>query len=598
MATILVVEDEQDMLEVIAYNLERAGHTVLRAGHGRAALEQLDQQIPNLIVSDIMMPQMDGLELCAEVRSRPETALTPFLFVTAKGGAEDKYAGLRAGADDYIVKPFELDDLIARVNGRLEQNERLRKLHEQIQQNQTGVEQTAEPGLLRDARRERSRLVSEVREQGAIGYLPPVPAAGGLRAKLQRFEERWPRLGEIRRTSLVGESPAFLEVFEEIVIAAASNDPVLILGETGTGKTAVAEAIHACGQRAEQSMRTVSCAELSAGDPTIAGAKLFGYGENSGLQNLPRSGQPGLLAESDGGALFLDEVALLPAQARALLLLPLEGRPFNPAVGTGGERRVDVKFIFATNRDLATEVEEGRFPRDLFERLAGEEVRLPSLRERGDDILRLAEHFLAAAAKEAGGGTCPELTRESRALLSNYGWPGNVRELRRTVRQAFRRADVAGSGVLEPAHFPESLVAPPSARASTPLSTGNPAPSDAPFSQRERGELDALRATGFVIGAAEAALGYSSRSRTLSHRLRGLGLKALSSCEWEVDRAAALLAGADPGLVATVARRLRSQLDGLAAKLDEPNTKVLSHLLAEHRPYALEALAMLRERSG
>ncbi len=132
MASILVVDDEEDMLRTIAYNLERAGHEVTCASSGAAALERLAEHTPDLIISDVMMPGMDGLAFCAAVRTRSASALTPFLFVTAKGQPADKYAGLRAGADDYVTKPFDLADLLARVNGRLEHRKRIAAVEQRL----------------------------------------------------------------------------------------------------------------------------------------------------------------------------------------------------------------------------------------------------------------------------------------------------------------------------------------------------------------------------------------------------------------------------------------------------------------------------------
>jgi len=480
--TILAVDDEEDMLEVIAYNLEREGHDVLRAQSAHEALTILDRETPDLIISDIMMPGMDGLAFCAEVRTRRETALTPFLFVTAKTQSDDKYAGLRVGADDYITKPFDLPDLLARVRGRLEHRERIRGLEQRLLASEERWTNSFEPDEIKTIRAEQRRIVDEVQDAGHVQYQPPDPDSNTLRAKIARFEERFDGLTELRNTDLVGDSAAHLRVFEEIVIAASSPDPTSIFGDTGTGKTATAEAIWKLGKRKDAPFRTVNCSELAAGDPTIASGKLFGYGKNSGLPNLPRDGQPGLLEEADGGVLFLDEVATLPPQAQALLLLPLEGRPFRPAVGTGPERRVNVKFVLATNRDLAEEADLGRFPRDLYERIAGEVIRLPNLRERKADIPLLCDRFLDQLLDEEG--TRRELSAGANKLLSEYDWPGNVRELQRSVRHAFRRADLEGRDTIEADDLPEALrtkaTSPPIAASNSDLRCAPPGSASAP----------------------------------------------------------------------------------------------------------------------
>jgi len=600
MANILVVDDEEDMLETIAYNLERAGHRVTRASSGDAALTHLEDQAPDLIISDVMMPGMDGLAFCAAVRARSASVLTPFLFVTGKGQPDDKVAGLRAGADDYVTKPFDLDDLLARVNGRLEHRRRIAGLEQRLEAARHRWLESDEPQEMSRARDEQSRLAEEVCDAGYVDYDPPRPDDSALREKVAQFERRFPALVGLRRRVLVGEAPPFLRVFEEILIASATPDPTLILGETGTGKTAVAEAIWALGPRACRAFRTINCSELAAGDPAIATGKLFGHGVGSGLANVPKEGQPGILEESDGGVLFLDEVGDLPRQAQALLLLPLEARAFHPAVGRGAARTVDVKFVCATNRDLAEEVQAGRFPRDLYERLAGHVIHVPPLRARPEDIPRLAAHFLREAGEEMGAADL-SVSAAAGEALARHDWPGNARELRRTVRQAAQRARLAGRSTIEAADLPAEVTAKRTREAGAPpASSAAVSRADslgrAGFTQREVAEIAALCATGFRVGEAEALLGYSSKSRTFSHRLRGLSLKALSFARFSPEDAAEVLTGADPALTPIAARRLRATLESLAERVHDAPEKVLANLLTEHRRYALEALAHLRKR--
>jgi len=598
MSSILVVDDEADMLETIAYNLERAGHRVVRAASAAAALAQLEAGTPDLIVSDIMMPGMDGLAFCAAVRALPRTALTPFLFVTGKGQPEDKHAGLRAGADDYVTKPFELADLLARVEGRLEHRRRVAELARQAEEARRDWRASVEPHEMRRAREAAARLAEQVQEAGYVDWEPARPDEAAVREKVARLEERFPGLRELRGGTLVGDSPEFLRIFEEILIAAATPDPTLILGETGTGKTAVAQAIWALGPRFGSPFRTLNCSELAAGDPAIATGKLFGIGAGSGLPNVPKNGQAGILEELAGGVLFLDEVGELPRQAQALLLLPLERRPFHPAVGKGEARTADVKFVAATNRDVAEEVQAGRFPRDLYERLAAHVIHVPPLRARRGDLARLAHHFLHEEALEAGA-TDATLSPQASEALSRYDWPGNARELRRSLRQAAQRARLDGRTAVEVSDLPPGIAV----RQPAPASAAPPAADAraealrrAGFTEREVAELAALCSTGFRVGEAEALLGYSSRSRTFSHRVRGLSLKALSVTRLDVPAAARLLTGADPALAPLAERRLRALLDALAERRDEPPERVLTNLLTEHRRFALDVVGTLRSR--
>jgi len=599
MANILVVDDEEDMLETIAYNLERTGHRVARASSGAAALALLAERTPDLIISDVMMPGRDGLDFCTPVRARGATALTPFLFVTGKGQAGDKYAGLRAGADDYVTKPFDLADLLARVNGRLEHRKRMEGLEQRLAAAHHRWAEADEPHEMSRVREEASRLADEVYCAGYVDYDPPRPDEGALREKVSQFERRFPALRDLRGRALVGEAPSFLRVFEEVLIASATADPTLILGETGTGKTAIAEAIWALGPRSGGAFRTINCSELATADPAIATGKLFGHGTGSGLANVPKEGQPGILEETDGGVLFLDEIGDLPRQAQALLLLPLERRPFHPAVGRGTARSVDVKFVCATNRDLAEEVQDGRFPRDLYERLASHVIHLPPLRARRGDVERLSSHFLREVAAELGVAELAISTAAADAL-STHVWPGNARELRRVIRQAAQRAHLDGRASIDPSDLPPEIparAAPPGAAApSVPTASRAEALHRAGFTEREVAEVGALCATGFRVGEAEALLGYSSKSRTFSHRLRGLSLKALSCSAFDPDSAAQLLTGGDPALTRVAARRLRVMLASLAERANDAPDRVLTNLLTEHRRYALETLTHVRKR--
>jgi two-component system, NtrC family, response regulator HydG len=653
MANILAVDDEEDMLETIAYNLERAGHHVTRARNAAIALQALEKETPDLIVSDIMMPGMDGITFCKTVRARAKTALTPFLFVTAKGHPGDKYVGLRAGADDYVTKPFDLTDLLARVNGRLEHRNHMVDLENRMTQTEAMWHDAADPETLRRVRDAQSHIQVEARKAGFVEYQIPYPSNLALQRKVEQFELRFPPLANLRKRALVGNAPNFLKIFEEVLIAAGTPDPVLILGETGTGKTAIAEAIWSLGNRAQKVFRTINCSELATGDPTIATGKLFGHGKGSGLVGVAREGQPGILDEAHGGVLFMDEVGDLPRQAQTLLLLPLEGRPFRPAVGIGADRIVDIKFVAATNREIARDVTQGGFPRDLYERFAGHVIRLPPLRDRIDDVPVLARWFLsqfeAQQEIDAGAG----LSDSAVAALSSYDWPGNVRELRRVIRQAAQRARLDGRARIErrdlpddiaegvprerrsgtqqavplaPARFPEPpprtadadpvtrFVPTPTAALTDParprMASTLPTPQESPlsawdlelrrggFSDRELAEIAALRACGFRVGEAETRLGYSSKSRTFSHRLRGLSFKALSICQWDVDRAGQLFGGSDDNLAALASRRLRGLLDSVALRLDDPDEKVFANLLNEHRQYLQQAVVLLRQRRG
>ncbi|MBI5495294.1 MAG: sigma-54-dependent Fis family transcriptional regulator [Deltaproteobacteria bacterium] len=577
---VLLVEDEPDLRTTLRYNLRRAGYDVTEAGHGVEALELVARgQAMDLVISDVMMPQMDGFELARRLRAMPSFSETPVIFLTARGESADRVEGFRAGADDYLTKPFDVEALLARVQVQARRAVVARGLREQVQR--------------------------------------PSPEAAGafdLFAKVAEWERRFPALAVIRRDAIVGQSPRTLHLLREVLLRAPGKDPVLIVGDTGTGKTGVAEALWRLGPRADKPFRVVNCAELAAADAAITLGKLFGYGKNSGLNNVPREGQQGLLEDLDGGTLFLDEIHQLPLTAQAMLLLPVEGRPFNPAVGKGMERRVDVKFIFATNMDLKGEAVAGRFPSDLYQRLSASQIRVPGLAERREDISTLAEHFLDECKEEfdlPDAGFAPSLMRH----LVQRDWPGNVRELRGAVREMARRAAFEQDAVLTVAHLPEAPAAAagepvtgPEVVAPVPAPAGGAPAATAPdhthddgggtWDEMELEKLSALRRHRFKISAAERELGLSTRSRTLTNQLRALCFKALSTRKWNVEEAARLVVGRPhPTLEFRMVERMQSYMRMVDQHVAAHTTElVFNNIPRVYRRFLEEAVE--RSRAG
>ena len=577
---VLLAEDEPDLRNTLRYNLKRAGYQVTDVGNGEEALRALRAASVDVVVSDVMMPVMDGHELARAVRADAKLRETPVLFLTAKGEAADRVEGFRAGADDYLTKPFDLEELLARV---------------QVQARRAVV-----------ARRMRKLLEPDTESAPR--------RTGDLYAKVAEWERRFPRLAAIRSGGIVGGSPKTLGLLREILVRAPGKDPVLIVGETGTGKTGVAEALHALGPRADEPYRVVNCAELAAGDPAITAGKLFGFGKGSGLNNVPKDGQPGLLEDCDGGTLFFDEIHRLPMDAQAMLLLPIEGRPFHPAVGKGDPKQVDVKFIFATNVDLKAEAAANRFPFDLYQRLAQSQIRVPALGERREDIATLAEHFLDECKEEFDLPTAtfaPSLLRH----LVQRPWPGNVRELRNLVREAARRAAFELDSVLTLDHLPEAWESgPPPASSSAaaavdvdapplePAQMSRPGPieddSGGFWNEVELGELAALRRHRFKIASAEQELGLSSKSRTLTNHLRGLCFKALAHQEFDMRAAARLVVGRDDeALQDRTVERMESYLDMVEKHVAAHTTETLfNNLPRDYRKFVERAIERAREQ--
>jgi two-component system response regulator GlrR len=587
---VLLVEDEPDLRSALRYNLKRAGYQVSDKINGKEAAAFADaiargedEAGPiDVIVSDIMMPEMDGIALAKHLRGNPAYAETPLLFLTAKGEAADRLEGFRVGADDYLTKPFDLEELLARVRVQARRASMARRVR----------------GLI-DAGREAT-------EPGA-----PPPEQVDLYAKVAQWEQRFPALAAIREREIVGQSPRMIELLREVLIRAPGKDPVLIVGETGTGKTGVAEALFQLGPRAEKPFRVVNCAELAAADSAITLGKLFGYGKGSGLSNVPKEGQPGLLEDVDGGTLFLDEIHRLPREAHAMLLLPIEGRPFHPAVGKGEPRSVDVKFIFATNVDLAEEAKADRFPFDLYQRLAASQIRMPSLAERREDIASLAEHFLDECKAEfdvPDAAFAPSLLKH----LSEREWPGNVRELRALVREIARRAAFELENVLTLAHLPDTNPSDTADRASMePIDTydddddGDAVPgqfddSEGFWNEVEVKELSALRRFRFKVAPAEQELGLSSKSRTLTNHLRGMCFKAMVHRAFDLEKAARLVVGRDDeALLDRTCDRMEGYLDMVARHAAAHTTKTLfNNLPRDYRKFVEKAIEHSREELG
>jgi DNA-binding NtrC family response regulator len=296
---------------------------------------------------------------------------TRVILMTAFGSLENAIAALREGAADYLTKPFKMAEVSVAVRRALDEV-RLRE--------------------------ENKRLRDEV----------------GERYRLER---------------MLGTSPAMKAVLEQVAEVAASNATVLLLGESGTGKELVARAIHWHGPRAGGPFVAVNCAAIP---DTLLESELFGHEKGSFTGATQR--RRGLVAEADGGTLFLDEIAEMPLTLQPKVLRVLQDRMVRP-VGGREETVVDVRVISATNRDLHDLVRAGRFREDLYYRLAVIPIRLPSLRERPEDISLLAAHFLERAAATLGK-RIEGFDEEATAWLAQHRWPGNVRELENVVERA------------------------------------------------------------------------------------------------------------------------------------------------------------------
>lgn len=441
---------------------------------------------------------------------------------------------------------------------------------------------------------EMRQLESEL-ERFTADELAPPDRDPGTEPRLQRLLERFPELAEIRETRLIGASPAWVDVFEQVAIASRDAAPVLIVGESGTGKSDSARAIHRLGERRDRVFRELSCSQFEHGDPSFALGRIFGIGAGHGLPNVPREGQKGLLEECDGGTLFLDDFDCLPRNVQDLLLYPLEGRPFEPGVGRGSPVTVSVRFILATNQDPDELVRRGALRADLLSRL-GARVDIPPLRQRREDIAVLASHFLAECSEELGHRVSTMSPRAMNLLKTRDFSRGNVRELRAAIRTAVGRAMLEGDTTLRAGYFPDVPGTDPGAGDATVISSTPPAARSTLSGEISR-ELAVLRKYRFRIAPAEIELGFSSKSRTLSNYLRGICIRALAENGWDVAAAARAVAGDDDAeVLARLAGKIRRYLLNIAAgaRSGDPR-RLYNNLPAAYRPYLDAALARCRE---
>jgi two-component system nitrogen regulation response regulator GlnG len=388
---VLIVDDEPSIRFVLARTCDRVGVPYVEAGSVEEAREKLRANGSNgdgvgLVLLDIRLPGDDGFRLLGELA---EQRHAPFVVVmTAEDSMRSAVEAMKRGAADYLGKPFDLS--------RVE------------------------------------RLVKDLaggpeREHEAEERSPAPPAA---RAEPDALEERRAASRELPLTEmLIGRSPAMVEVYKEIGRVARTEMTVLLSGESGTGKELVARAIHVNSARSRGPFVTVNMAAIPR---DLMESELYGHEKGSFTGAVDR--RPGKFELASGGTLFLDEIGEMPVELQAKLLRVLQEREVD-RVGGSRPLPVDVRIVAATNADLARSVEEGRFRRDLYYRLAVVPVRLPPLRERDGDVILLARHFLAKYGEQLKGRPVA-LSRDAEPLLLAHGWPGNVRELQNVVQRA------------------------------------------------------------------------------------------------------------------------------------------------------------------
>jgi len=412
---------------------------------------------------------------------------------------------------------------------------------------------------------------------------PPIrKELNGLVDKLTEIETRNPKLKELRETIILGDSPEFSRTVRDIFVRSRDNDPVLIYGETGSGKTGVARSIHQLSERSDKKFGEFNCAEFASADAMIVLGKLFGYGKDCGIQGIPKEGLPGLLEEYDGATLFLDEVTSLPLQAQALLLLPLEGRSFNPAAGKGRPNSSSVRFIFAANLPLLREVEGGRFRKDLLRRMKVRgTINIPPLRDRKSDIPVMAEHFLKLWSEEMNRSM--KISAEAMAAMRSHDYHNfNIGELISTIRVAADNASFDDKKVIDVSHLPPEIQ----------IRSANGAKDLSWADEIEKMEVLVLRDNNFVIIDSEKALGYQKSTKTLTNHIRGICYKALYLNDWSVEATAKHIVGESSPIsgIERFSNKVRQYLDALKQNIiDGTEQRLFNNLPQKYHQYINEA---------
>jgi two-component system response regulator AtoC len=376
---VLVVDDEESLRLMLVVLLKRSGYEATAVASGEQALAELEQRAYDVVISDLRMPKLGGLELVDEIHKRG--IQTTVIVMTAFGSVDVAIEAMKRGAYDYISKPFRADEIVL-VLKKAEERERLFRENMSLKQ------------ALAERRKEDKR--------GIAGII-----AGS--SSMQEILRTTRKIAEYKTT-------------------------VLITGESGTGKELVARAIHELSPRKEGPFVAVNCGAIPE---TLIESELFGHKKGSFTDAI--RDKKGLFEEASGGTLFLDEIGELPLGPQVKLLRVLQEHVVR-SIGSTTDEKVDVRMVAATVRDLPEEVKQGRFREDLFYRLNVIQVHLPPLRERREDIPTLIDHFLARTNTKLSMGMTG-VSPDAMKLLLDYAWPGNVRELENTIERAMVLSD-------------------------------------------------------------------------------------------------------------------------------------------------------------
>lgn len=372
-AIILIVDDEETIRLSIKEFLSGLGYDVIAAETSEHALEKINEFLPDLVLLDLRLPNMCGIELLEKVKKRDPNAL--IIVMTGYGSIDSAVEAMKMGAHDYLEKPFKTEHLKLVVEKAL------------------GTQ-----ALRREVLELRAQQCSFADEPGAV---------------------------------IIGNSYQMKEIYNLIKqVAKSPSTTVLIQGESGTGKELVARAIHHLSSRKNGRFVDINCAALTE---SLLEAELFGY-EKGSFTGAITTGKPGLFEVADKGTIFLDEIGEMGITLQAKLLRILQERQFK-RVGGINDIKIDVRVIASTNRNLEEEVESDNFRKDLYYRLKVLPIYIPPLRERKDDIMLLVKHFVHKYNNEFNKNI-HQIPPETEKMLLEYKWPGNIRELKNVIERA------------------------------------------------------------------------------------------------------------------------------------------------------------------
>lgn len=452
---LLIVDDEKNMRHMLKAMLERHGYTIYTAEHGKDALDLLREDHFDFVLCDVKMPVLDGLGLlktAGEAISR-----TTVIMMSAYGTIDLAIEAMKAGAYDFISKPFKTDEVLL-VLKKAEEREHLRHENEDLK-----------------------NKIKEVYAQNQYG-------------------------------AMVGQCIEMQRLFHDIERVSKYNTTVLVTGESGTGKELVAKCIHEKSARSKKEFLAVNCGTLQQ---SLVESELFGY--TKGAFTGADSNRKGLVEHANGSTLFLDEIGELPFNLQVKLLRVLQEQEVRP-VGSVETRPVDIRVIAATARDLQAMVSEGLFRQDLYFRLNVVQLRVPSLRERKEDIPLLCRHFVKKFNSSLGKNV-EFLSPEAMTMVMRHLWPGNVRELENAIQHGIV---LTSTNTIEIQHLPESIVSSNSQSPSSAVAFEGMSLKDA---QKEMESLLIARAMQFFSGnKSKAAKALEISYPSLLSKLKRYGL--------------------------------------------------------------------------